>query len=309
MELIIIILLSAICGILYYFLQKRNKQLQFKVEKDLEIEKANRLLKDTQQKLQQDIDYLRQEYQVTAEQKEKALEDLSKLENNLDTLTSQSEKIATDAYSNYVASLEQSYQETEANFDFNMRFLKQNITNLNQELDKLKATRAAAHEALLKEQEVKENKDNYKLSPSQSDLADARRLEVVKRELNKPRILSMLIWQTYWQPIAKKQFPIILQAKTKCGIYKITNQITDECYIGQAVDVYKRWNEHCKCGLGIDTPPGNKLYKSIQEYGLENFTFELLTECDSKELNEKEKYFIELYQADIYGLNSQGGNK
>ena len=120
-----------------------------------------------------------------------------------------------------------------------MRSLKQDITNLNQELDKLKATRAAAHEALLKEQEVKENKDNYKLSPSQSDLADARRLEVVKRELNKPRILSMLIWQTYWQPIAKKQFPIILQAKTKCGIYKITNQITDECYIGQAVNLYR----------------------------------------------------------------------
>ena len=119
----------------------------------------------------------------------------------------------------------------------------------------------------------------------------------------------MLIWQTYWQPIAKKQFPQILQDKTKCGIYKITNTITDECYIGQSVDIYKRWNDHCKCGLGIDTPPGNKLYKAIQEYGLENFTFELLTSCNQTELNEKERYFIELYQADTFGYNSQGGNK
>ena len=56
-------------------------------------------------------------------------------------------------------------------------------------------------------------------------------------ELAKPRILSMLIWQTYWQPLAKKQFPLILQDKTKCGIYKITNQLTDESYIGQSVNI------------------------------------------------------------------------
>ena len=78
----------------------------------------------------------------------------------------------------------------------------------------------------------------------------------------------MLIWQTYFQPLAKKQFPIILQDKTRMGIYKITNLKTDECYIGQAVDIYKRWCDHCKAGLGIDTPVNNKLYKAIQEYGL-----------------------------------------
>ena len=91
------------------------------------------------------------------------------------------------------------------------------------------------------------------------------------------------------------------------GIYKITNTQTNECYIGQSVDVYKRWNDHCKCGLGIDTPPGNKLYKAIQDYGLENFTFELLTECTKEELNSKEKYFIELYQAKDYGYNGNDG--
>jgi len=52
----------------------------------------------------------------------------------------------------------------------------------------------------------------------------------------------MLIWQTYWQPLAKVKFPIILKDKTKMGIYKITNSQTGECYIGQAVDIYKRWN-------------------------------------------------------------------
>ena len=118
----------------------------------------------------------------------------------------------------------------------------------------------------------------------------------------------MLIWQTFWQPLAKEKFPIILQAKTKMGIYKITNLITEECYIGQSTDIYKRWNQHCKAGLGIDTPIGNKLYKAIQEYGLQNFTFQLLIQCERKELDEKEKYFIELYEANTYGYNSTGGN-
>ena len=44
-----------------------------------------------------------------------------------------------------------------------------------------------------------------------------------------------------------------------------------------------------------------------QEYGLQNFTFEILLECNRDELNEKEKYFISLYQADTYGYNGNIG--
>jgi hypothetical protein len=61
--------------------------------------------------------------------------------------------------------------------------------------------------------------------------------------------------------------------------------------------------------LGIDTPAGNKLYKAMQEVGLENFSFELLEECSKDELNEKEKYYIELYQSYEFGYNSNAGIK
>ena len=50
----------------------------------------------------------------------------------------------------------------------------------------------------------------------------------------------MAIWQAYYQPIAKKKFPKILGKTDICGIYKITNQETGECYIGQAVDIRRR---------------------------------------------------------------------
>ena len=191
---------------------------------------------------------------------------------------------------------------------------KQKLSSIQQEvqaaaasLQTLKQTRKAAYQAILRQKEIKNKIDDYRLVPSNIQLSDIKKLEKVKLELAKPRILSMLIWQTYWQPLAKVKFPVILKDKTKMGIYKITNSQTGECYIGQAVDIYKRWNQHCKAGLGIDTPPGNKLYKAMQEYGLQNFTFEILLECNRDELNEKEKYFISLYQADTYGYNSNIG--
>lgn len=212
----------------------------------------------------------------------------------------------------YIESLQIQKNNEQINFENQKNQYQNQLNSVKNELDKLKSTRAAAHEALLKQQQVKDNKQKYCLIPNQNDLDDIYKLQRIKKDLHKPRILSMLIWQTYWQPLAKKQFPQILStAATKTGIYKITNLKTNDCYIGQSLDIYKRWCQHCKCGLGIDTPVGNKLYKAMFQYGLQNFTFELLEECpkDALTLNEKEKYFIELYDAKNFGYNSTGGNK
>jgi len=61
--------------------------------------------------------------------------------------------------------------------------------------------------------------------------------------------------------------------------------------------------------LQIDAPAGNKLYSAGLDYDLDSFSFELLEECKPQELNDKEKYFIELYQSNIYGYNILSGNK
>lgn len=308
MTIIIILLLSLCIGLIIAL--NRKVQIDNKTKKiNEQLLQENQKLQSERQELLVDKEVVRKEIIVNEKERQKLDNYLNNLRNNINNTLNQNKEICDNAFKEYQNTLEVAYNEAEERFDTKLDNLNHALNTVQHELDALKTTRAAAHEALLKEQEIKENKDNYRLLPSEADLADSRRLEIVKREINKPRILCMLIWQTYWQPLAKKQFPLILQAKTKCGIYKITNQITDECYIGQAVDIYKRWNEHCKCGLGIDTPPGNKLYKSMQEYGLNNFTFELIEECNQFELNEKERYFIELYQADTFGFNSTGGNK
>lgn len=64
-----------------------------------------------------------------------------------------------------------------------------------------------------------------------------------------------------------------------------------------------------KCGLGIDTPANNKLYQAMKKEGIYNFTFELLEECSSESLNEKEAYYIDLYKSKDFGYNSSIGIK
>ena len=101
----------------------------------------------------------------------------------------------------------------------------------------------------------------------------------------------------------------VLGKKTICGIYKITNLLTEQCYIGQSVNISDRWKQHCKCGLGIEASATNVLYNSMQRDGVWNFSFELLEECSRDLLNEKEAFWIDIYSSNIYGLNTNAGVK
>ena len=91
------------------------------------------------------------------------------------------------------------------------------------------------------------------------------------------------------------------------GIYKITNLITKQVYIGQSVSIQDRIKQHLKAGLGIDASSTNKLYKAMSQYGIWNFTFEVLEQCPREKLNEAEKRWIEIYRSDELGLNSNAG--
>ena len=175
------------------------------------------------------------------------------------------------------------------------------------ELNKIRATRAAAIEAQRKEKEIKEQLAFYCLTPTNSELDDVRKLEHIKPDLHNPRILSMLIWSTYFQKPMTALCNNVLGTTTVTGIYKITNQKDNMCYIGQAVDVATRWKQHAKCGLGIDTPASNKLYKAMIQDGIWNFSWELLEQCPRSDLDEKEKFYINLYQSYEYGYNSNTG--
>ncbi len=237
-------------------------------------------------------------------------------------LTRNMNAAAHEAFTQYHDSLDQEYKNVEhehdkaidilqKNYDNLQDSLIQKIENTRKDLDKISATRAAALEAQLKEQETKNKQSFYCPQVSEVDLKDVKILRDIEYKLNNPRILRMLIWSTFYQKPMNQVCANVLGAATaeKCGIYKITNQKTDLVYIGQAVDIATRWKNHAKAGLGIDTPANNKLYKAMMEDGLECFSFEVLEECSRDQLNEKEKFYIKLYQSDQFGYNSNSGIK
>ena len=195
------------------------------------------------------------------------------------------------------------------NFELKRQELEKELKQIQTDLNSIKATRAAAIEAKRKEKEIKEKNKFYMLSISSNNIEDIKKLNRIKQELHNPRVLSMLIWSTFFQKSMTDLCNNILGTNTITGIYKITNQIDDMCYIGQSVDIATRWKSHAKCGLGIDTPADNKLYKAMLEEGIWNFSWELLEECPKEKLNEKEKFYIELYQSKNFGYNSTKGNK
>lgn len=97
-----------------------------------------------------------------------------------------------------------------------------------------------------------------------------------------------------------------------CGIYKITNTINGKCYIGQSRNIEKRWIEHKNRPYNKKDKSYNyPFYRAIRQYGLKNFTFEVLEECSIEELNEREKYWISVYNSfdKNYGYNlTRGGD-
>ena len=91
------------------------------------------------------------------------------------------------------------------------------------------------------------------------------------------------------------------------GIYKITNTVTGDFYIGSSKDVKRRWNEH-KCQSRWKQNPNNPLYNDMQKYGVDKFVFEVLEEVEENKLKEAEQQFIEKLQPTYNSNNAKGLN-
>ena len=177
---------------------------------------------------------------------------------------------------------------------------------IRSELAKIKSSRAAAIEAQLREQEIKDQATFYTLQLNEADRRDVAYLKSIEFNLREARPLRMLIWSTFYRD-KLNDLAARVGAIGACGIYKLTHIESGISYIGQAKDIKTRWSDHVKCALGIDTPVTSQLYAFMREKGVDTFTFEVLEKCPAGELNEKEKFYIDLYQTYDYGLNGNKG--
>ena len=89
------------------------------------------------------------------------------------------------------------------------------------------------------------------------------------------------------------------------GIYKFTNKVTKQVYIGQSKHIETRWTQHLRA---IDSV---KFHESLRQYGIKNFMFEILEEnpnFSDSDLDRLEKQYIKDYDSYNNGLNSTSGN-
>ena len=89
------------------------------------------------------------------------------------------------------------------------------------------------------------------------------------------------------------------------AVYKITNTITGDFYIGSSKDVKKRWSYHKKPSTW-KRYSNNQLYKDMQEYGKDKFAFEVIAEVEADSLKEAEQQFIELLKPTYNDRNANG---
>ncbi len=301
MELIIIIICSILCvlvGIIFYKIGRKKT-----------------------------VNIVQENNDNVLREREQILQDISRISSNYEAqkaLINNARQNAQTAYNEKSKALEQEYAYKKEEFERTLASQKDLLYNdfeefktkinaeskqLQNELEQYQAQKQAIVEATHREEILQKEKDNYRLVLTSAEHADIQTLESIRHVLRKPRILSMLIWQTFYQPKAKKLFANILGTEAVTGIYKITNIQTDECYIGQSLNCRERFLQHCKCGLGIDTPEKNKLYEAMLKYGLDQFTFEVIQECNKEELNELEQFYIKTYLSCDYGYNSNTGVK
>lgn len=81
-------------------------------------------------------------------------------------------------------------------------------------------------------------------------------------------------------------------------IYKITNKVTGKSYIGQTrYTVEFRWRQH------QHKKDNTYFHNSIRKHGIENFIVETLENCEYKDLNSREIFYIAKYDTFRNGYN------
>lgn len=200
-------------------------------------------------------------------------------------------------------------EECAFNFNKVITEKQEKISQLEAQLNQLASKVKAATAANIRSSEESNRRIFYSINLSDNDKDEIQRLKTVIFYFRNSRPINKAIWEAYYRTPTNEMVNRVVGAGTHCGIYKITNLLDNKIYIGQSNQIGERFKSHIKCGLGIDAPQ-NKLYTAMKQDGVENFSYEVMEECKPSELNEREKYWIDFYQSNIYGYNmSSGGAK
>ena len=90
-------------------------------------------------------------------------------------------------------------------------------------------------------------------------------------------------------------------------IYKITNVKNNKSYVGMTnhPDPYNRWKQHIRVASKVtkDNPHHMDLINEMSRVGTDFFSFDVIEECHSFDVNKRESHWIEYLDTHINGYN------
>lgn len=316
-------------GLLYLGLRNKLKatielDTQTREENAKIIEESQRLLQ-AQNQLNEKISNLNNDYNSLIKEidflkdKKKILDDnYQQASLNAEIYCQKANELASEKLAQSAEQMAQKYQQAEDNYQqeylkaieestkeyTNLIIQKQEELNkISQELVEAKAKQNAIVEANKRAEEVKQKEQFYKLNLSEIDIEEIKKLRSIIPYLRSAEPINKVIWKVYYEKSYTDLIGRVIGQGIHTGIYKITNIENQKCYIGQAVNIADRWKQHIKRGVGAEAPTRNKLYPAMYELGPEQFTFEILEECDKSLLDSREDYWQEFYQAKEFGYS------
>lgn len=181
------------------------------------------------------------------------------------------------------------------------------IVQLQGEIAEYTAQQAAINEAIMRQRELEEKQDFYRVCLAPETANDVAVLNQARQNLKKPEIIDKIIYDNYISKPVLEMIKRVLQNTTCSGIYKITCLKTGEIYIGKSTDVKTRWQSHAKTAFNCGNIAHSLLHTKMKQYGIENFTFELLEKVAKDQLSSRERFYIEFYKSKETGLNERKG--
>lgn len=314
MELVLSILIGALvgAGVLYVIIKPKLKATQeldeaTKLQNEelhtelVALEKQHAALTARRQEIQDSISLLEQQAEESSNAIYKKSWELAneKMSNASEAMSKQYEQAKQTAENDYLETL----KDCANSFTSQINDKKNELKKVQDELTDLVQKLNSAVEANKRAEEIKQKQDFYRLQLTAIDLDEIKRLREVEPYLREKEPLNKVIWKVYYEKPYTDLIGRVVGTGIHTGIYKITNIENQMCYVGQAVNIADRWKQHIKRGIGAEAPTRNKLYPAMLEVGVENFTFEIVEECDKSKLNEREDYWQEFFHAKDFGYS------
>ena len=314
MELVLSILIGALvgAGVLYVIIKPKLKATQeldeaTKLQNEelhtelVALEKQHAALTARRQEIQDSITLLEKQAAESSDAIYRKSWELAneKMSNASEAMSKQYEQAKQIAENDYLETL----KDCANSFTSQINDKKNELKKVQDELTDLVQKLNSAVEANKRAEEIKQKQDFYRLQLTTIDLDEIKRLREVEPYLREKEPLNKVIWKVYYEKPYTDLIGRVVGTGIHTGIYKITNIENQMCYVGQAVNIADRWKQHIKRGIGAEAPTRNKLYPAMLEVGVENFTFEIVEECDKSKLNEREDYWQEFFHAKDFGYS------